>query len=421
MPPPELTPPDLPDGPVDRLSGGSGASSLLRIRGYSVAWVAPLVLLVGLLLFDLNTSGEFRVISWIVMVPGISAALCGVWTTAVFAVLSIVTYLSMDNTWPHQYQTGLPDFILVTAGGVLAVAASWVRIRNERRALHMRDVVETTLRTVLRPLPARWGGLDHAAVYLAADRAAKVGGDFYDIQPSPHGTRVLIGDVQGKGLGAVDGAAVLLSSFRESGYYEPELSTVAERLESRMMRHRFYCMQVGRDDSDRFATAVLLGFPPLAVTGRPVTFVNFGHQPPLVVGPAGVRELPPGDGLPLGLGDLFESRVHVQQVALGPEETLLLVTDGVTEARDAHGTFFPLAAAVAQALADDPATARPDRLVAFVRDATLRHGGGHLGDDTTIFAVRALGAVLPLDGVPGASAPLDEDRAPDPPPGPEDP
>jgi hypothetical protein len=397
VPSPELTPPTRPDGPVQRSSGGLGASSLLRIKGYSVAWVVPLVLLVGLLLFDLNTSGRFRVISWVVMVPGISAALCGVWTTAAFAVLAVLAYINMEDTWPQVYETGLPDFVLVTAGGAIAVAVSWVRIRNERRALHMRDVVETTLRTVLRPLPPRWGGLDHAAVYLAADSVAKIGGDFYDIQPSPHGTRVLLGDVQGKGLGAVDGAAVLLSSFRESGYYEPELSTVAERLEARMMRHRFYCMQVGRDDSDRFATALLLGFPPPDRPGRPVAFINFGHQPPLVVGPSGVHELPAGDGLPLGLGDLHDGRVPVQQVVLGPEETLLLVTDGVTEARDAHGVFFPLAAAVAQALADDPTTARPDRLVAFVRDATLRHGGGHLADDTTIFAVRAPTTTLPFD------------------------
>ncbi|MGW1146584.1 PP2C family protein-serine/threonine phosphatase [Streptomyces sp. NPDC002454] len=400
MPPPELTPPVPPDGPDAPVpSAGDGRQSLLRVRGHSVSWLPPLALLVALVAFDLNTSGELRVISWIVLVPGIAAALCGVWTTALFALLSVLAYVAMDTTWPQQYQTGLPDFILVAAGGVLAVAVSWVRLRNERRALHMRDVAETTRRTVLRPLPPYWGGLDHAAVYLAADSVAKVGGDFYDIQPSPYGTRVLIGDVQGKGLGAVDGAAVLLSSFRESGYYESDLTTVARRLDARMLRHGFYCAQVGRDDSDRFATGVLLGFPPRTAPHGPVVLVNFGHQPPLLVGPSGVRELPPGDGLPLGLGDLSEGPAPLQRIWPAAGDTLLLVTDGVTEARDAQGEFFPLVAAVAAALAEDPGVAEPERLVAFVRDATLRHGGNHLADDTTVFAVRPAPADA-TDGYP---------------------
>ncbi|MGV9240138.1 SpoIIE family protein phosphatase, partial [Streptomyces nigra] len=65
-------------------------------------------------------------------------------------------------------------------------------------------------------------------------------------------------------------------------------------------------------------------------------------------------------------------------------------TDGVTEARDAHGAFFPLAGAVAEAVAADPGVAQPGRLVDFVRESTLRHSGGHLGDDTTVFAVRRI-------------------------------
>lgn len=146
---------------------------------------APLLLLIAIGLADWNTSGEFRIITWIVVVPGVAAAICGVWTTAVFACLAVVTYVEIDASWEHQYQTGLPDFILVSVGGVLAVLACAVRVRGERRMLHMMDVAETTRRTVLRPMPPGWGGLDHAAVYLAADSEARVGGDFYDIQPGP--------------------------------------------------------------------------------------------------------------------------------------------------------------------------------------------------------------------------------------------
>lgn len=364
---------------------------LLRVRGRSVAWIPPLLVLISILVIDWWTGGEFRTVSWIVLVPGIAAAICGVRGTAVFAVLGLATYVLADHAWPRQYQTGLPDFILVGVGGAFAVLACAVRVRGERRMLHMRDVAETTRRTLLRPLPPGWGGLDHAAVYLAADAFARVGGDFYDIQPGLHGTRALVGDVQGKGLGAVEAAAALLGTFREAGYHEPELATVAARLETRIHRHGLHLAALDPEDDDRidrFATAVLLSFP--VAEPDTVEVVNFGHEPPLVVGPHGVRSLPPGHGLPLGLGELahMDGPPPTLRISLAPGETLLVVTDGVTEARDGAGVFYPLKSLVAEAVSVDPRLADPDRLVAFVRDSTLRHSGGHLADDTTIFAVR---------------------------------
>ncbi|MER6062223.1 PP2C family protein-serine/threonine phosphatase [Streptomyces sp. NPDC001792] len=358
----------------------------VRVRGRNLGWVPPLLLLVGIVLLDFNTSEGFRIITWIVLVPGTAAAICGVWTTGAFAVLAVVTYFAVDSAWPGEYQAGLGDFVLVAVGGLLAVIACAVRLRKERQTLHIQDIAETTRRTVLRPLPTRWAGLEHAGAYLAADVEARVGGDFYDIQPGPHGTRVLVGDVQGKGLGAVETAAALLGTFREAGYHEADLATVAERLEIRMLRHRRHTTALGRADGDRFATAVLIGFPEDAKES--VDVVNFGHEPPLAVGPRGVRELPGGDGLPLGLADLVGGLPAVHRVPLADDETLLLVTDGVTEARDRRGTFYPLALRLAPAVADRPDLADPSRLVRLVRDGVLRHCGGRLDDDTTVFAVR---------------------------------
>lgn len=371
---------------------------LLQIRGRSVTWLVPLLMLVAITYADFNTTGEFRIVSWCVFVAAIAAALCGVWTTALFAALALLTYVTSDAAWPSEYREGPADFVLVLVGGVLSVFAAAVRVRGERRMLHMMHIAETTRRTVLRPLPPGWGGLDHAAVYLAADADARMGGDFYDIQPGPHGTRVLLGDVQGKGLGAVEAAAALLGTFREAAYHEADLATVADRLETRMRRHRVHTVALGRADGDRFATAVLIGFPAgrdaegeASGGGHGVELVGFGHEPPLAVGgEGGVRSLPHGAGLPLGLGELAgqDGPPPVRYAAVAAGETLLLVTDGVTEARNGAGEFYPLAEEVAAAVARDPRTAEPGRLVAFVRDGTLRHCGGRLADDTTVFAVR---------------------------------
>ncbi|MGW1531544.1 PP2C family protein-serine/threonine phosphatase [Streptomyces aureus] len=372
--------------PSAGLPGAFQRSQPLKLRGRSVAWLPPLLLLIGITLLDVNTSGRFRIISWLVLVPVIAAAICGVLGTVAFAALSLLTYGAVDRQWPHQYQNGLPDFVLVVVGSGLAALACSVRLRAERRMLHMRDVAETTRRTVLRPMPPGWGGLDHAAVYLAADSEARVGGDFYDIQPGRHGTRLLLGDIQGKGLAAVEAAAAVLGTFREAAFHEGELATVAARLEVRMRRHNRYRVALGRDDGDRFATGVLVAFP--EDTPATVEVVNFGHEPPLVITPDGVRSLPPEHGLPLGMDELVSTPPPVIRVPLAPGETLLLVTDGVTEARDTAGEFFPLRDTLVRAVARDPRAADPQRLVRLVRDGTLAHCGGRLADDTTIFAVR---------------------------------
>ncbi|MFD0058717.1 PP2C family protein-serine/threonine phosphatase [Streptomyces sp. NPDC127168] len=362
---------------------------LLSVRGHSVAWLIPAVLLAGIALSDLTTD-VFQIISWTVLVPGVAAAICGVRATAVFSLLAVVVYLLADMVWRHREETGISGLLLVVIGGVVAVVVAAVRVGGEQRMLHMRDIAETTRRTVLRPLPLGFGGLEHAAVYLAADSEARVGGDFYDIQPGPHGTRVLLGDVQGKGLGAVDAAAALLGTFRDAAYHEADLAVVARHLEVRMLRHRAHTAALGRAEGDRFATALLVSFR----TDLPdsVEIVVFGHEPPLAVGPGGVRAFPVVGGLPLGMSDLISRSVMpVSRAALAGDESLLLVTDGVTEARDPQGRFFPHGEAVARAVAADAANAAPHRLVSLVRDGTLRHCRGKLADDTTVFAVRRVG------------------------------
>ncbi|MCX5398304.1 PP2C family protein-serine/threonine phosphatase [Streptomyces sp. NBC_00102] len=358
-----------------------------------LGWLLPLALLVVVCFADWNTSGDFRVLSWLVVVPVVAAALCPVGTTALFAVAAVIAYRGIDQAWEHEYRAGLPDFILVSMGGLLAVAAAWLRRRGERRALAVRNVADTTRATVIRPLPPSWGGLLHAHIYLPADAEARLGGDFYDVQPSPWGTRALLGDVQGKGLGAVAVAANLLGTFREAGFHQPDLRVVAERMEIRMERNRLYEQAMGYKDGDRFATAVLLDFPAPGSTGGYVDVINFGHDPPFAVSARGVRRLDGDRGrLPLGLNELApasDRSAGPYRVRVADDETLLLTTDGVTEARDRAGDFFPLAEALEAAVTEDPQLAEsPYRLVRAVRDRMLRHVYGQLQDDTTIFAVR---------------------------------
>ncbi|MET8561782.1 hypothetical protein ABZV75_14685 [Streptomyces flaveolus] len=64
-----------------------------------------------------HTGQTFRITTWTVLVPGIAAAICGVWTTAAYGALPVVTYVLVDSARPDQYQAGFGDFLLVALGG----------------------------------------------------------------------------------------------------------------------------------------------------------------------------------------------------------------------------------------------------------------------------------------------------------------
>ncbi|MBV7249649.1 MULTISPECIES: PP2C family protein-serine/threonine phosphatase [Streptomyces] len=391
------------DATTQMRSGRVPDRPLPWLHGRHAVWALPALLLVLIVLGDLWTGRSFRMIAWVVMVPALTAALAGVGATALFSALSVGAYLLIDWALRPGPETGLPGLLLVAAAGVVSVGASAVRRANERRTAKLSLAADVVRDTVLRPLPYHWGGLDWSAVYVTADHVARVGGDFYDLQPSRYGTRVILGDVQGKGLGAVAASAVLLGTFREAGYHEGRLRDVARRLETRMKRQQAYTRYLGQDEGgERFATAVVLSFDPVepgtvrrGVAG--IEVVTLGHDAPLAVGPDGVRPLRSSGGVPLGMGELACDRPEdggprVVRDGLAPGETLLLFTDGVTEARDRDGVFYPLQQDLERALAEDPGLARPDRLVRHVRHAVARHIAGTRweADDLTLLALSPL-------------------------------
>ncbi|WP_082119597.1 PP2C family protein-serine/threonine phosphatase [Saccharothrix sp. ST-888] len=362
---------------------------VMSFRGRDVSWVLPAVLFAVIALGDWNSSGEFRIVTWIVLVPGIAAAVCGPVITALFAAAAAIGYPELDNAWPHPDQMGPTDHALVVVGGAVAVLVSWLRIRAQNHLLRVESAADATRQVVLRPIPPGTGGLDVAGTYLAADSEARVGGDFFEVLGTPYGARALLGDVQGKGISAVSAASALVGTFREAGFHERDLVTVAERLESRMVRSNDYSAAMGRPD-ERFATAVLVSFPASADGSPPdwIELVNLGHEGPLAIGPDGVRVLPEGTHPPLGLGALVDGPPQSVRVPFGETDSLLMFTDGVSEARDRSGVFLPVRSRLA-------GTPGPDRLtvtelVALVERMVLDHTRGRLGDDTAILALRRL-------------------------------
>ncbi|MFF3948590.1 PP2C family protein-serine/threonine phosphatase [Streptomyces sp. NPDC001902] len=243
---------------------------------------------------------------------------------------------------------------------------------RERELARVRGVAEAAQSALLRPAPPRIGRLRVAVRYVAAEAEARIGGDLYEVVPTDHGVRVLLGDVRGKGLTAVETAADVLGVFREAARSEPDLEAVAVRLDGALSRS---------GGSEDFVTAVLLTVPE---DGDAAVLVNCGHPAPLLRRAGTVTELTPEPAAPpLGLLALTGDRYRPRTVPFHRGDLLLFFTDGVVEARDRRGRFYPLADRVREMPEQDPDDLL-DRVLADLRSWS----GGGLGDDAALLAVR---------------------------------
>lgn len=258
----------------------------------------------------------------------------------------------------HFLRLGISAFV-----GGSAIAIAVLRERREHRMQVVTDVAVTAQRALLRVLPARIGGVGVEARYVSAAEEALVGGDFYEVAPTPHGVRVIIGDVAGRGLPAVSLAGLVLGGFREAALSAPDLGDLARRLDATV---RAYV------SGDEYATAALV-----ELRGREARFVSCGHPLPLLLD-GGHEPLPLAlpTSLPLGYG----AEPDVVARTLREGERILLYTDGLSEARDAAGRFFDVRTDGAAALANGDPAAALDGLLGDL----VAHLDGRLEDDVAL-------------------------------------
>lgn len=253
----------------------------------------------------------------------------------------------------------------------VGIAAAVMRSRREAELASVRSIAEVAQKVLLRPVPRTAGALQATVSYTSAVAEARIGGDLYEVVASPHGTRVIVGDVQGKGLGAVETAALVLGVFREAAHDEPDLMVVGDRLERSVAREL---------EGEKFVTAVLA-----EIGHDEAVFLNYGHPAPMLVHQDGAVDFPepPSYALPLGLGAYGSEGRKPYRVSFTPGEQLLLYTDGVTEARDARGSFYPLGDR-ADLLKEPDA----DRALESLREDLVRHAAGPIHDDAAMLLLR---------------------------------
>jgi sigma-B regulation protein RsbU (phosphoserine phosphatase) len=291
--------------------------------------------------------------------------------TAAIGLVALATMLAsfLWNDYPRLAEWT----IRFCVGVLLSALATYSALLRERREASFRRltvIAETAQRAVLRASPTAIGSAGFATRYVSASKEASVGGDLYEIVATPFGVRVIVGDVRGKGLPAVQTAASVLGAFRQAAFTEPDPVALAAAIDDVVSR---------LIDEEEFITAIFAEFK-----DDTVTLANCGHHPPLLLDHGRARVLDTGEPTtPLGL--------HPQPVLSrhpwSREDRLLLYTDGLVEARNRRGVFFPLDQE-AGSLARAPLAEALDRVVDRLRD----FAGGRIADDVALVLAEHRGA-----------------------------
>jgi len=199
--------------------------------------------------------------------------------------------------------------------------------RMFRRRSEIADSLQASLLPAALPeLP----GVELAAAYVAATDAEgiEVGGDFYDVYPSPAGWGLAIGDVCGKGEEAAAVTAAARHAIRVLAHWNADPADVLSRANE--------VLQTGEFEG-RFVTACA-GFLQWDSGTLRVRMATAGHPGQMIIRADGRVETLAGGGIALGL--FPAAQMDAEDIELDDGDMLFMFTDGVTEARSPDMEYF---------------------------------------------------------------------------------
>jgi phosphoserine phosphatase RsbU/P len=276
----------------------------------------------------------------------------------------------------------IPVFLPAWADGTFALLVSLLLVNllvllEVADRLSLKGELEVAREIQLAMLPRGTFTVPGVQISGTTRPANTVGGDFYDILPLPDGRVIVtLGDVAGKGSPAALLMAILLASLRALVDEQLEPAALVERLNVQISRH---------SPASRFITLFYAVYTP--ATGE-LAYVNAGQNPPFVRRLTGTYERLGPTGVALGM---FErSTFGVIYTRIEPGETLILYSDGITEAEDPSGRPFEevgLEYVVERHLSDPP-----DELGSRILKAVEAHARrSRFVDDLTVLILKRAG------------------------------
>ncbi|MBL7502283.1 SpoIIE family protein phosphatase [Frankia sp. CNm7] len=240
-------------------------------------------------------------------------------------------------------------------------------------------LARTLQESLLPPDIPELPGLRVSARYRPAGEGAEVLGDFYDVFSTGRTSLgVVLGDVAGKGVEAAKITALAHYTIRAAASRTHDPAAILNQLNTALLTQH--------PDSERFLSAAYLAVQE-SRRGRTVVVCSAGHTPVLLRRRDRTVTEVGAHGLVLGV---FENpELTTTRLRLRPGDTLLLYTDGVTEARRGRDQFGDerLRALLASIDTATASTATADTVTAAVEAAVLAHTGGPPQDDIAILAI----------------------------------
>jgi serine phosphatase RsbU (regulator of sigma subunit) len=267
------------------------------------------------------------------------------------------------------------QFSLADAALAAEIGALLGRSISGRRVLRQRTETADALRaTLLPPALKPVPGVEIASAHLTPTRGREVGGDFYDVYPTPGGWGVAIGDVCGKGEDAAAATATARHAIRVLAHSNADPAEVLRGANDIMLAEEF---------GGRFVTASAAHLSWQEDKLR-VVLATAGHPGPVVINPDGRAQLLPGGGVPLGI--FPDPEPATLELDLTDGDVLFFYTDGLADARSPQATY--LEDGLADCLAQRAGLRAAD-VVSEMRKEVLDFTENVLLDDLTMLALRA--------------------------------
>jgi sigma-B regulation protein RsbU (phosphoserine phosphatase) len=282
--------------------------------------------------------------------------------------------------WTELHRQTLRTLALAAAGEIALRLALREADRHAAKATELAEILQQSL---LPLRPPEVPGVEIGTCFLAGGTGVEVMGDFYDVVPLADGFGIVIGDVCGKGAHAARTTAMARSAVRTAAHSEPDPAQVLRTLNE--------VLHVWFDGRFSFVTALYVAFcRPRGPAPGPwrVTVAGGGHPPAFVHRADGSVGQLAGGGRVLGIA--AESVIASERVELWPGDSLVLYTDGITEAHRA-GTDDQLDdSGAAHVLAAAPRGADAQSIAEALADAALSHAAHSATDDAGVVVVRVV-------------------------------
>ncbi len=241
----------------------------------------------------------------------------------------VLGILYADTTNPgHKYND---DYlrVMATCGNIIASRMINYELLQEREIKHLMDAEIRRASSIQKNLLVKDPpALDGYSMHAYQEQSRQVGGDLYDWRILPDGCLAfMVGDVSGKGMGAALLMSNILASFRilyDEKDFDPK--DAVKRVSLQLYNYSV---------SSNFATMFLAVLDPKSNT---LSYVNAGHNPPLLITGNGEKTLLESTGMMIGVFDFADW--DMKSVKMEPGDLLFIFSDGVTEADRGNGDQF---------------------------------------------------------------------------------